>query len=723
MSMLTNLRKNIASLIFKNQMSLPQEFMRYGNKTIRSDWTEVLMNDKDHYTGYSYASIRNRANIVSKLAMENIVVEGAETHPYLDLIWNSTSFTEYQFWHDISTYLDLEGVYYLMAVRAVSENRVGNVQAFKLLNPYYIRRVLTPDKLQVAGYLESKKGMVREIPKEMIIEIRELNPFDEDTPYAMTDASKESQFTLKTASDYTRHAIRGNINAPGILSTDIILPDQDFANFASRVKNHSKGEPIFGNGSGAIKWEPMTQNLRDSALEIVNEVNRDQLFAVTGVSKTIMGIEQSGTTRETARVQKDLVIEGQAIPRVQMILDALNLDYARYYGDRKIYLIVNNPNATDFDANTKETTWKKSQFELYDMLISKGYDATLASDYVSGKITIDQLGKPTEKKEIVEEQEIKTENPEEYVKNQMQSVILRQQGGLQNAIVNIEGKVTAKVIERLRKKYSKTAVNAIEDADEITEADLISKYDKKDFSNELALIIATFYGIIFTLQGEKAMKERVKETGMTGDFTLDKEMRAYLKNIADKASKGHVDTISKDLYELVRKDALSGKSLDEVISNIKREYSQEITEQRAKTIARTETNRAFSRSQYEADRQFIKQNNLEGRVYKKWVTRSANPCEFCQSLARQAPIPFNQAFGNVGDSIKADGKEFSIGFENVEAGTLHPNCACIYEIIIEPAKNYLEKQQAEIEKEKEKIKVSKEELEKLQKEISEIIKI
>lgn len=722
MSILNNLRKNIASLIYKNQMSLPQEYLRYGNKQMKSDWTDLLMSDKDHYTGYSYAAIRNRSNIVSKLASENVKIEGAETHPYLDLIWNSNTFTEYQFWHDISTYLDLEGVYYLMAVRAVAEGRVGNVQAFKLLNPYNIRRVLSQDKLSVAGYLESKKGMVREIPKEMIIEMRELNPFDDELPYAMTDASKDSQFTLKTAGDYTRHAIKGNINAPGIISTDIILPDQDFANFASRVKSHTKGEPIFGNGSGAIKWESMTQNLRDSALEVVNDVNRDQLFAVTGVSKTIMGIEQSGTTRETARVQKDLVIEGQAIPRVQMILDALNLDYSRYYGEKKVYLLISNPNATDFDSNTKETLWKKSQFELYDMLIAKGYDSDIASQYVSGDIGIEELGEPTKK--IEEAEPIQEEDAEQALAvNQADTIITRQQGGLQNAIVNIEGKVTAKVIERLRKKYSKTAVNAIEEAEEITETDLISKYDKKDFSNELALIIATFYGIIFTLQGEKAMKDRAREMGMPGDFSLDKEMRSYLKNIADKASRGHIDTISKDLYKIVKEDALTGKSLDEIISNIKRQYSDEITEQRAKAIARTETNRAFTRSQYEADRQFIEQNKLEGRVYKQWVTRSSNPCEFCQELASQPPIPFNQNFADLGDHLTVEGKELTIGFENVQAGTLHPNCQCEYKIIIEPAKNYLEKQQQEIEIEKKKIAMSKEELDKLQKEISEIIKI
>jgi len=695
MSIITNLRKCLASLLYKNTISLPNEYLKYGNKRMTSDWTEVLMSDQDHYTGYGYASIRNRANAVAKLAIENVRVDSDNpdaTHPYLELIKHSQSYSQHTFWRDISTYLDLEGVYYLMAIRAVGEGRVGNVQEFKMLNPYFIKRVLTPDRLSVAGYVEAKKGMVREIPKEMIIEIKELNPFDEDKPFAMTDAAKDSQFTLKTAGDYQRHAIKGNINAPGVLSTDVILPDTDFQNFVARVRNHTKGEPIFGNGAGGITWESMTQNLRDSALEVVNEMNRDQLFAVAGVSKTIMGIEQSGTTRETARVQKDLNIEGHCIPRVQLIIDALNLDYSRNNPSQKsLTIVVDNPNATDIDAEKKEAELEKIEFELYNSLIDKGYTSELASQYVMGEIGLDKLGEPTNKPIEPEVKPVDTEKLTQQL-NAMQSqgIIAQQQGALQNAIVNIEGRTTALVINKLRKKYSKTSVNAIEDADEITEADIISKYDKKDLSNELALIIAMFYGIIFTLQGEKAMKDRAKEYGLPGDFKLNEDIKKYLKEVAEKASKGHIDTISKDLYDIVRKDAMSGKSLEEIVSNIKREYSDEITEQRAKTIARTETERAFTRSQYEADKQFIKQNKLEGRVYKQWVTRSGNPCAFCKELESRPPIPFNANFASLGDHLTVEGKELGIGFEDVQAGTLHPNCVLPDTRIISPdAKNII----------------------------------
>ena len=79
MSIIQNIRKSLASLIYKNTISLPNEYLKYGNKRMVSDWTDVLMSDQDHYTGYGYASIRNRANAVAKVAIDNVRTESEDT--------------------------------------------------------------------------------------------------------------------------------------------------------------------------------------------------------------------------------------------------------------------------------------------------------------------------------------------------------------------------------------------------------------------------------------------------------------------------------------------------------------------------------------------------------------------------------------------------------------------------------------------------------------------
>lgn len=401
----------------------PNNFLRYGNrnKPMYQNWSQVEMSDQDMYTGYAYAAIKNRANRAAILGKTYLKTEASKTisdaakerdqeivHPYLELIRSSKEFTQKQFWHDISVYLDLEGVYYLMAVRAVSENRdgtskVGAVQKFVLLNPYTVRRVIRQSDGTIGGYVESKNGLYREIPPEMIIEIRQLNPFNNDEPYSMTDASKESQFVLKQAGDYARHSIEGNINSPGAITTDVELEDPIFDNFVSRIRNHSKGEPIYGNGAGSVNWESMQIDLDKAALDKVNEIHRQVLFAVSGVSKTTLGIEESGTTRDTSMVQRDNFTENAVMPQVEDILDALNMDYRKWYAEwekDRYEIVLDNPLQTDREAELKDIEISGDRLKLREQLVNTGYEYDIAARYAAGEITIEELGEPTLEPEL-----------------------------------------------------------------------------------------------------------------------------------------------------------------------------------------------------------------------------------------------------------------------------------------------------------------------------------
>ncbi len=693
---LNNIRIKIASLInpTNNSMSLPKSFLRYGNKKMFPNWTDVEISDRDLYSGYSYAAIRNRSNKVAKTAIDYVYTDSNDDkmHPYLQLIDTSQTFSVYQFWNTISTYLDLEGVFYLMAVRSVitsdtGVSRYGYVKEFKLLNPYNIRRVLDKDTMTVAGYVETKSGMSREIPPEMIIDIRELNPFSDNEPFALTDALKESQFTLKTSGDYTRHTLKHNINAPGILTTDVILDDKEFTNFVERVKSHTKGEPLFGNGSGAINWSDMNIDLSKAALKDINEQNRETLFSVAGMSKTTMGIEQSGVTRETSKTQSDLLIEYHILPRIQLIIDALNQDYKTKYNDdytRNEYKIaVQDPTANDMDKSLKEVDLMDKKLSLYDKLLAQGYDEETSAKYVNDEIGVDLLPE-VERPIVVVEKTIEDNS----VKNEVDpkertGLIQQQQGSLKNAVVNIETELVADFINGVRKLTAKT-VNEI--TSETTPEDFVTKTEKKDRVDDLAVVLLGFYGVIMNWKGSEVMRLRTTKYSLGGDFSFGNSIKSYIKNISKKVAQRHIDTVMDDLYKIAYEAAQKGMSQVEIINEIKNKYGYDISETRAKVVARTETNRAFTRAQYEADSQFIEQNDLQGKVFKKWHTRSDHPCEFCRALEQEGMIPFDQPFRGLGTTVTVEkgkkSKSMDVDFESVEAGTLHPNCSCDYELVI-----------------------------------------
>lgn len=697
--MFKNFRKKIANFInpVKNAISIGNQFLKYGTKRMLPGWSHVEMSDADFYTGYSYAAIRNRANATAQTAINNIKTESNKedlVHPYLDLINQSTLFSVYKFWSDICTYLDLEGIYYLMAIRNTNTNEggsLGDIQEFKLLNPYNIKRVVKFNNetkmFEVKGYVENSGGYQRDIPKEMIVEIKELNPFKPLENFAMTDAAKESQFTLKTSGDYTRNALKHNINAPGIMSTDVILPTNEFKNFMERVKNHTKGEPVFGNGKGAITWESMNVELSKAALKDTNEISRDQLLSTSGLSKTLMGIEQSGTTRETAKVQTALFISNHIIPRVQLIIDSLNLDYRNSYPKEfaasEATIGVSNPTAVDSDADIKKTDSLQKNSDLYNELLEKGYSADTAAQYVTGEIGVDQLGEPTppepeepEEKEPPETEENRScghHTNKKEVAEEGKGTVQQQEGALKNAILNIDQEIVAEAIA----KVEATIKNEFD-----ARTDLISKSSIKRFINELEAVLIGFYGIVMTFEGSKTMRKRMSKFAMIGTFKLNRDSNKYIKKVSEKVAISHIDTIITDVWKTAREEALKGVGQRQIVNAIKEKYAGVIAETRVKTIARTETNRAFTMAQFDADRQFIKQNKLEGKVFKQWKTRSDNPCPFCQALEDEGPVPFNTNFRNLGDDVNVDGKTLDIDFEPLVAGNAHPNCGCIYELII-----------------------------------------
>lgn len=411
----------------------PNAFLKYG-KRMPSTWSTPQITDEDFYTGYGFAVINKRANrsvVLGKKflyteAKEDIVDKANEEgtriiHPYLDLIHDSVEFSERDFWYDISTYLDLEGIYYLMAVRTITgSGKVGNIQKFSLLNPYWVKPVIN-SKGELGGYAEANphKGN-RIIPKEMIIPISLLNPFDPTKTYSLADAARDSQFTMKQANDFARESIDGNLNAPGILSSAIELPDDQFDNFVDRIKNHGRGEPLFGNGAGTISWTDMQTDLDKAALDKINSINRDVLLAVSGLSKTGVGVEESGTGREVSRTQKDDFTENAIMPQIENIIDALNLDYRFNYPDQykknKYHITLDNPLETNKDAEQADVDIRDSQFALMQALIAKGYEADLAAKYAKGMIDITDLGEPTvEIEPVVPDEPVAPEEPEEPV--------------------------------------------------------------------------------------------------------------------------------------------------------------------------------------------------------------------------------------------------------------------------------------------------------------------
>ena len=310
--------------------------------------------------------------------------------------------------------------------------------------------------------------------------------------------------------------------------------------------------------------------------------------------------------------------------------------------------------------------------------------------------------------------EHKFESKIDVIKNEFDEeqngIISSQQASLESSIRNIEAQVVSSVMNRLGKTNG--------EYNDYT--DIMTERQKKRYERDIELALSAFYLIIVPTFAGVIMNRRLKEFGDTGIFKLNNDVKKFITEVSGKTAESHIITILNDLLTVVketydkmvndaisaievtrkvtdadlvlaREMALQGKSLEQIKTAVKQEYADKISTIRAKAIARTETNRAFTTSQYQADVQFIKQNSLEGKAYKKWITTSDNPCPTCVDLAQRPPIPFKENFADLGDEIittyEVGGvtkvKKNIVNFEPLTAGNAHVNCACKYMLIIE----------------------------------------
>lgn len=619
--------------IVRSSRPSANDFLRYGNRTepLYPTWSQVKMSDRDMYKGYSYAAIQRRANGVADIALNYIRTsvndetldaynkqEETSVHPYLKLIQQSTSFTEKEFWSTISIYLDLAGRFYLGCVRKKGRANsklpevLSDIKKFVLLNPYEINRVIDPNTGEVSGYIEHKKDNRERIwDKYQIIEMRELNPFDWTEFYSVTDAAKENIFTLKQSGDYTAKSLDGNLKTPGIIATDIQLNPEEFADFRARIMNSREGEPIFANGGGHITWEPMNVDLDKSALGSVNEMNRTELFSAMGMSKTSMGIEESGTTRETARVQNENAATKTYKPRVDFIVGCLAKDYKQKY-PREFKLTgydmyVDSVIEADYDTEIKAVQLRQAQSDLASSLIQQGYTPEVSAQYVQGEIELGDLV-VSEKTEPIQPaqtaQETPEETPNENIDDESTQDTEEPTGGSngqseQNSLVQTNSisdeldldnynpaDLDTKQTEELNSAYDKFLANVRKVERQImnesssqllqnnfTESDFMNEEKKESFVDRLINFYKQYWWAIFPLFANILTNKRNNEFGANHEFVVTNDIESSLDQTAKEVSEGHVNTILKDVITTANR-VYDELTTNEAVKLIKQDYEE-----------------------------------------------------------------------------------------------------------------------------------------------------
>lgn len=395
-------------------------------KTLRNKTSDVKIEPEHLYRGYGYGIINSITKTGIVTAEENVrtTCSSAERerlaknndqieHPYKKLWQNSPYFSEYDFWKQFLTYIQLNGEFYIY----MNRKRIAGASRYKagtrnLMFPTNYMKLLNPNEMKPKTYdsdgnvvewqrtIKSKtnvgQNLVQVFPAYQIIRVSEFDPLDPAKPYSLLDATKENLFTLENAKDFTRHALVSNVNAPGIIAVNGEFETQEqFDNYVAMLQNHEKGEWIIAAGNAETKAQELSQNLDGASQEKIRAIERDEMLVTTGISKSVLGIETTGLTRDVAATQKLTFVEKTVVPYIKLMLETLNFDYrVNYAGDfneNKYILRVTTPSTSDKTQELKELEVREAEYAMVQRYVDRGYTRKSAAQFVRGEIDVEQL--------------------------------------------------------------------------------------------------------------------------------------------------------------------------------------------------------------------------------------------------------------------------------------------------------------------------------------------
>lgn len=407
-----------------NKNSIATDFLRRGNFKTRQDVAlDQKYNPEMTVNGWMFAALNARSDAFGEFCEENIITESKKGenlyHPYLQLIEESKEIPEYEFWKRAISDYDNYGQMFFFILRRVVYDKNGEIEHIGLPTRIDILNASKMTILKKDGRIVGYKEQIdsthkREYSADQIIRIINPHPRDPEIPYSIYDAAKDYQYTINKGTEFAQNALINNMNTPGILSTTEVLNDEEYDNLISRINSHEPGKAIVTDGTGNLTYTSISQSLDQAALPTLTELSRQTIFAVTGTSKTVLGIEESGVTRDTSKVQDRKFIKRAIAPVAKRVISAFNFDYrVKYpelYKQNQIKMVIKP--LYDAQETQEQFDTQKKLFDDITEIVYSGYTKESAEDFMYGDISFTDLELDAEDAQDIEDEQEDINNPE-----------------------------------------------------------------------------------------------------------------------------------------------------------------------------------------------------------------------------------------------------------------------------------------------------------------------
>lgn len=635
------------------------------------------------FEGYVYKAIDIKATNVARVPFYTEQLVGGswqrKEHAGMRVLLNGQDSSPSQTWMRTGTtvYKQMFGeAFWYVNVMQASRKPFDRL----LLYPNRIQIITDTNGLVVGYKYTTDKGQIVPLDADEIVHFKYFNPQNHLRGIGPLQAAGMYVDAERNTMEYVANFIDNNATPSGIVVLPATTAKEQFDSFSENWKSRYGGLKNAGKtailAADGVDYKQVASSLRDMQIGDLRTMTRDDILAMFGVSKHIIGVaDEGGLGRATAEAHEYIFAKHYVEVELNDDANTLNEAFRRYW-----------PN--------EAATWRVS-FDS-PVPVDKDYTLNLAENAgavmsINERRAVLGLGPVNGGDELVDDagNTISTKQIEAVKKATIKIKVKTKAVGpaaTKSTDDNPDLKHEQKEAFRLRVQDKQTAyerrfkkiVKAFIDAQKAQVLDDLVGHEAKAFAKAMTdgnlnaakqaeiLVQASTKTFLDLLQEQGDLA--IKYAGDTEKFVITEDAKLYVKQSLERASLSYnqdiIDSIGKAVTEGLKND----ESLQQIGKRIEDSYS-DIGGYKMTRLVRTETLKASNEATVFGYEQL-------GIGQKEWF---ANPgaCSYCTEVEAMGQMSIRSTFINKGESLTdAEGNERVYDYEDVDHPPLHANCRC-----------------------------------------------
>ena len=514
-----------------------------------------------------------------------------------------------------------------------------------------------------------------EVSSSEVISLKSVNPYELTNGYSSAQAVKRWTKLDDLIAEYqTGFFKNGAVPAGQFVVTastvtefnDIVDSLQEKHRGASNNNNvayvHRPIDPAGGTKDAQIEWIPFSVGNKSLSLKELFDQANQKIDSVYGVPASLRGVNENNTYA-SVRIDEANFAKYHLNPFTLKIWTKFTHELNRITGGAGLAVTFDIIEPTIADEQKVKADARLVDSNTIASLLTQGFELDSIIAYIKSD-DLEQL--------VMSEQEVEAEEDTPDVDN-VSEVQVEQKQVSPQVRVDYQNRIETIAYNQASRQVARAETN-------VKEVDVPEK-EVENFTAELTAVLLPLVLIEGSIQRAGGIK-LILEAGLSADdvsqFKLTTAQKADYKAYLSKVGKSYTSTIQTAIQNVLERSSDQGLSAGQIKEQLKSILSEKYRYER---IARTEVERAGNIASVNSMENIAEETGYS--INKIWNTASAEPCEFCSTLNGKS-IEVHKSYLDVGDTlIGQDGGVLTNDFENVHAGTVHPNCRCytIYEVV------------------------------------------